>query len=419
MAKNSTALSAKVTLQPETEEFAAAHLKLCPTCDTLNQVPELKAGQKAFCHNCDKVLSTFKKEMVSRTLAFSISGLILLTVTLFLPIMDFTLGGQNSFNTLLNGVLGLFDSGFWWLSTLVLFCSVIFPLVQFFLLSAICLCVSFNRFTSRLAPMLKLQAWLSDWAMLDVYLLGIIVGFVKVSDFGGLLAEPGLWFFIVSLICMIGAVASFNPEQVWQRIESPPEPEAEKKQKLCLSCEYRLPVEADQCPRCYSTVRPYKHDAINRTWALTLTGMILLIPANILPVMNVTSFGRVEADTIASGIISLLNQGMLPIAILVFMASMVIPFLKLLSLTWILISIHWNKVDNPKQETLLYSAVSAIGRWSMLDLFMISILVALVNMGIIANVQADSGATAFASAVVITMLAAESFDPRLIWKKRQ
>ncbi|HYQ91116.1 MAG TPA: paraquat-inducible protein A [Candidatus Competibacteraceae bacterium] len=158
-----------------------------------------------------------------------------------------------------------------------------------------------------------------------------------------------------------------------------------------------------------------KPDSVARTWALTLTAAILYIPANVFPVMTVVSMGRKEPDTILSGVEALIAADMWPIALLVFFASITVPMLKLISLTYLLLSVQRKSRWRPRDRTVLYRITEAVGRWSMIDIFMISILVALVRLGNIATFEASPGAIAFAAVVVITMFAAMSFDPRLIW----
>jgi paraquat-inducible protein A len=170
-----------------------------------------------------------------------------------------------------------------------------------------------------------------------------------------------------------------------------------------------------RCPRCGARLHLRKPNSLARAWALTLTAFILYIPANVLPVMAVVSLGKGEPDTILSGVMLMIALGMWPIALVVFIASIAVPVLKLVILTYLLLSVQRRSRWRPRDRTVMYRMTEAVGRWSMIDIFMISILVALVNLGNIASITAGPGAIAFASVVVITMLAALSFDPRLIW----
>jgi paraquat-inducible protein A len=154
---------------------------------------------------------------------------------------------------------------------------------------------------------------------------------------------------------------------------------------------------------------------LTRTWALLLTAAVLYIPANLLPIMTVNSLGKGQSDTIMSGVIELVNYGMLPIAAVVFVASILVPTFKLVGIALLLYSVQRHQPMSPRQRVLMYRFIEWIGRWSMLDIFVIAILVALVNFGSLASIVPGYGAMAFASVVVLTMLAALTFDPRLIW----
>ena len=169
------------------------------------------------------------------------------------------------------------------------------------------------------------------------------------------------------------------------------------------------------CTRCGAVVHGRRPNSIVRTWALLITASILYIPANVLPIMTVSTLGQGSPDTIMSGVITLLKHGMLPIAAVVFIASILVPTFKLVGLGLLLYSVQRRQPLSARQRIWMYRFIEFIGRWSMLDIFVIAILVAVVNFGRIASVEANLGAVAFASVVILTMLAALTFDPRLIW----
>jgi paraquat-inducible protein A len=158
-----------------------------------------------------------------------------------------------------------------------------------------------------------------------------------------------------------------------------------------------------------------KTNSLTRTWALTIAAFIFYIPANVLPITVVTSLGKTQADTIMSGVIYFVQTGMWPIALVIFVASVAVPLLKLFVLTFLLISVQRKSRWRPEDRTRLYRIAEAVGRWSMVDIFVVTILVALVKLGGLATIDAGPAATYFAAVVVTTMFAAMSFDPRLIW----
>ncbi len=183
-----------------------------------------------------------------------------------------------------------------------------------------------------------------------------------------------------------------------------------------LSLARRMPPGSHAvCSRCGTTLHFRKPNSLARTWALTLTAFILYIPANLLPIMTVISYGEGAPDTIMSGVIHLIEAEMYPIALLVFFASVTVPVAKLMAISYLLISVQKKSRWRPKDRTVMYRVTESIGRWSMLDIFMIALLAALVKLGAIATIEPGLGAVCFAGVVVITMFAAMSFDPRLIW----
>ncbi len=169
------------------------------------------------------------------------------------------------------------------------------------------------------------------------------------------------------------------------------------------------------CPRCDALLHTRIPHSLAKTTALVLAATFMYIPANILPIMNVTYLGSGQTDTIMGGIIHLFMEGMWPLALIVFVASIVVPLLKLLVMGGLLLSVKFGSCWRPAQRTHLFHITEFIGRWSMVDIFVLAILVALVQFGNIASVDAGLGALSFAAVVILTMFAAHTFDPRLIW----
>jgi paraquat-inducible protein A len=173
--------------------------------------------------------------------------------------------------------------------------------------------------------------------------------------------------------------------------------------------------DAAHCPRCGARLHVRKPDSIARTWAFLLAAMILYIPANVLPVTDTHTLVSEEADTIMSGVVFLWTSGSWPLAVVVFVASIVVPMLKIIALIFLLVSVQKRSAWQPMQRTRLYRLVELVGRWSMLDIYVITFLVALVQLRALATIRAGPAAACFGAVVVLTMCATMSFDPRLIW----
>jgi paraquat-inducible protein A len=187
----------------------------------------------------------------------------------------------------------------------------------------------------------------------------------------------------------------------------------------CESCHLVSSVgngeEPGFCPRCGETLEVRRHRSVETTWALTCAAAICYIPANLLPVLTTSTPAGSEGDTIMGGVIFLYTSGSWPLALVVLIASVIIPLGKLASIAYLLISVQRASNKNNRQRTRLYRMVAFIGRWSMLDVFVDTFTVALVQLQPLMSVTPGPGVLFFAAVVVLTMLAAESFDPRMIW----
>ncbi len=187
---------------------------------------------------------------------------------------------------------------------------------------------------------------------------------------------------------------------------------------VCTNCRATVrEIGADRsfCPRCYARLHERKPRSIAITTALLLTAALLYIPANVLPVMHTHTLFSDNDDTIMSGVISLAHSGSWPVAVVVFFASIVVPLLKLIAMGEILFAVARRSVRHPQQRSRLFRIVEFVGRWSMLDVYAVSLLVALVQVQTFASIEVRPGALAFAAVVVLTMLAVQSFDERLLW----
>ncbi|GAB6909813.1 Paraquat-inducible protein A [Desulfosarcina cetonica] len=177
----------------------------------------------------------------------------------------------------------------------------------------------------------------------------------------------------------------------------------------------KIPASHVHCPRCGGRLHLRKPNSISRTWACVIAAMIFYIPANLLPVTVTTYLGRSQADTIMSGVIYFMKSGSWGIAGIIFVASIVVPIAKLMVLSGLMFSVQRRSRWRPLERAHLYRLTETIGRWSMLDVFVVTVLVALVRLGYLSTIEAGPGVVYFAAVVVLTMIAAMTFDPRLIW----
>ena len=169
------------------------------------------------------------------------------------------------------------------------------------------------------------------------------------------------------------------------------------------------------CPRCHARLHQRKDNSLARTWAFLLAATVCYVPANVLPVMQTTSLGATQTDTILSGVIYLLTHGQWPLALIVFIASVVVPVAKILLLAFLAVTIQRRSRWRIRARARIYRIVEFVGRWSMVDVYVVTVLAALVYMGNLARVTPQPGVVFFGAVVVLTMVAAMTFDPRLMW----
>lgn len=187
----------------------------------------------------------------------------------------------------------------------------------------------------------------------------------------------------------------------------------------CHLCHKLAPATEHECPRCGSALHVRKQDIMNRTLALLFTACLLYIPANVFPIMYTDQFGNTIESTILGGVIILIQMHSYPIALIIFIASVMVPLGKIFMLFYLCWVAKRGRLASPRQMTRAYAITELIGKWSMIDVFVVFILVALVNLGQVITMRPGIAAVAFAGLVVVTMLAAESFDPRVFWDQQE
>lgn len=404
-------------------------LTQCLECDLLQRNPVLPTGAAAHCARCGALLHRHQPHSLERTLALTLAGLILFLIANTFPFLSLELRSQTQETTLITGVLALYREGMGGLAAVVFFTSILSPGLQLGLLLLILLPLRLGRLPPGFARLFRQVRALAPWGMMDVFMLGILVSTVKLAAMAALVPGPGLYAFGLLIFVLAAAQASLDPDIVWSRIPLPApirrRPEPGEPCLSCPVCELVVPMRAVKapggrcfCPRCGQILHRRKPRSLQRTLALLLAAAILYIPANLLPIMEVTSLGRIQSDTILSGALYLIETGMWPLALVVIVASLCVPLFKLVMLGLLLVSVRQRWAWRPVERTRLYRLLELVGRWSMVDIFVVTILVALVQLGNLANVVAQPGAAFFAAVVVLTMLATMSFDPRLIWDLR-
>lgn len=402
-------------------------LRECPDCGQMHSVPlVLPRRGLAQCLRCGGVLRRMRPNPLTRTLALAIAGLMLLIAALLTPMLTMSFYGLERQAAVLTGAHVLEARGPWALGVVIFLTVGVMPATKLGSLILVLGGLRLPRPPPGLRLVFRLYERIVPWAMIEVFLIGVMVAYSQASSYGRVDAGVALYLIGALVLVMVATDATLDAEAVWQALARAHAPTPAPARALsgdgvliaCRGC--RLVSLAsgdgrDRCPRCRHRLRRRKPNSLVRGWALVIAATILYIPANIYPVMTLVYLGRGTPHTILGGVEELIDKQLWPLAVIIFMASFTVPLLKLVSLAVMLLNVHFGWAGLLHDRTRLYRIITAIGRWSMIDIFMLSALVALVRMGFLASVQVQIGAVAFAAVVILTMLATESFDPRLMW----
>ena len=390
----------------------------CPDCGLAQSLPVVPHHSVADCARCGGALVRRLPGGVSAALALALTAALLLFPANFLPLMVVTFRGAERQNLTITGATALWDAGFPALGTLVALFSVAVPMLWLLALLPSLFLVLRGKRRPWLGWLFRQADRLRPWAMTEVYLLGGLVAYSRIRDVAGVEIAAGGWAFVAFALMVLAVDAVLDRPIIWHAIG----PDAlggtaEGDVIDCLDCGLIAPLDAEGtlCPRCAARLHWRKPGSYMLTAAFTGAAFMLYVLANILPILQIVRFGREEPSTIFSGVRELLEAGLWPLALIVFLASIAVPLIKLTGLTWFLLAIRRGFTQRVMARTRLHRFIENIGRWSNIDVFMLSILTALVQFGNLTRVDAEPGAVAFAAVVLLTMLASKAFDPRLMW----
>lgn len=397
------------------------HLRECPGCGLLQGVPALAPGTSARCPRCSATLRRVTAHRRDHIAALTLAALVLLVVMCSTNLMSVQKAGIRHVANLFSGPDELVRRHMAALAAVVLFVTIVAPLGR---IGALLYVLVRSHERSPPPHLRRLYAWaekLRPWSMLDVFVLGVFVAYVKLGDVVTIGLSTGVYSLFALTFVLVWIDSALDRHALWEALD-----QASRAFSGVISTDDPIGCEVcgfinarhsehQRCQRCDSRVHPRKPNSIARTWALVLAAAVLYVPANFFPVLTVVQLGAGQPSTIIGGIRELISSRMYPLAALVFFASILVPALKLLGLTFMLVMTQTRSVVWLRDRTRLYRVVAFVGRWSMIDIFMESLLGALVIFGSVITIQPGIGAIAFCSVVILTMFAAETFDPRLMW----
>lgn len=420
-----------------------SHLIACHECDLLIRDPlpgRLPEAAEVCCPRCGARLYRVTRGSLNRALALALAACIVFVIANAFPIASIDAQGHRNESTLLGAVHLLWQQDMMLLAVLVCVTTVIVPALELLVFGWVLLLLRLGRplqTLRRLPHALRMVLHARPWSMIEVFMLGVLVSLVKLSHLANLTTGVALWAYASLMVLLAALSATVDVRKLWAGIPfrhllsvdestirlatgADAEPTAAvlgwASCHVCglLSAKPAQQVHAD-CPRCAAPLHARTPASLSSAWALLLAAAILFIPANLLPIMETGSIFGAQRDTILSGVAFLWTSGSWPLALLVFIASIVVPLFKLLALGILLLSVQRGATHYRHARTRLYRVLEVVGRWSMLDIYVVTILSALVQIQSLASISVGPGAVAFGGVVVLTMLATLRFDPRLIW----
>lgn len=399
----------------------------CQSCGLLQSVPPLAPGVSAHCSRCGTTVHRGRRHPLEHSLALTLAALVLLTLMCATTLMSVETAGIVLYAGLFSGPVELVQRGMAALAVVVVFVTVLAPFGKLLGTLYVLLGLHMARPPRHLRRVFVLVERLSPWSMIEIFVFGVLVAYVKLGDLVTIRLGTGIFALFVLTFVMVWADSALDRQAIWEALDrssladgTPREPVTHPTNGAigCESCDLvSVPTAGLEahCPRCGSALHDRKPNSLARTWALVLAAAILYVPANLYPVLTVMQLGAGSPSTILGGVQELISSRMYPLAALVFFASIAVPMLKLVGLTVMLITTQIGRAEWLRDRTRLYHFVRWIGRWSMIDIFMESLLGALVRFGSVITIEPGFGAIAFCAVVILTMLAAETFDPRLMW----
>ena len=379
-------------------------------------LPVLGRKQTAMCRRCDSTLAGPATGRVESPLALAGGALLLLLAAIAWPLMTVSSLGAARQSWLHTCVSALWDQGFFSLASLVAAFTVALPCAYLLMLIWVLLALRFD-FGGPLGSLFRWVQHLRPWMMIEVYLVGCFVAYSRIKVVATIEIGVGGWCLLGASLLFLLTLTQLDERTVWESLPVDAAIGKGNETIACTVCDLIVTgaVDGGHCPRCAATLHVRKPDAIRRTTALVITGFLLYVPANVIPVLTTVRLGRSDENTILSGVLELVHNDLWPLAIIVFSASIILPLLKLCGLTWMLIATHLRSRRLLVGRTRFYRMIDLVGRWSNIDVFAVSVLIAALRFGALTEVHAGTGLVAFAAVVIITMVATSVFDTRLMW----
>ncbi|RUO26835.1 paraquat-inducible protein A [Aliidiomarina minuta] len=405
--------------------MARKRWRACPECDLVVALPALRAGHSASCPRCRRELTYRARMPAERVLAYASAAIVMLLLTLPYPFLTFSLGGMQENIILLDTVTALRQSDWPLLGLLIAMSIIVLPGMYLLAVAYVYGSVASRHYWPGSVWLARAISHIKPWLMTDVFLVGVLISLVKLLTLADIGFGWSFWAFCGYVVLMAKTVSNVDSDWLWFALQDEPAPptgtqlgEEAWSQHLvgCNICGLLNRPEDIHCRRCARKIRIPGSHSVERTVALLVTAAILYVPANVYIMMSTITVGGVVESTIMGGVVQMLEMGSYLVAAVIFFASIVIPVLKIVVLGWLCYVVRYGQPMSMQRRARWYRVTEFIGRWSMIDVFVVAIMVALIQAGVILSISPGPAAAAFAAVVILTMLAAMSFDPKALWQ---
>ncbi|ROO27913.1 PqiA/YebS family transporter subunit [Salinisphaera japonica] len=403
----------------------AERLVVCRACDWVVTLPVRAPGQAARCPRCRHHLTEAAQRDAQRPLAWGIATLVTLGLVFCFSFLSFSAYGVGHVMAFGDTLHALIADDYAELAVILLAFTALFPGLYLAALIYLCSAVQLGRTLPGQVVIARALRPIEPWMMSDVFIVGVLVALIKIISLASIHIHTGFVAFCLFSVLMLRTVTLIDWTSLWDvlaprgSLPTKIRPGATGRAQGLVACHgCDTPFMADRgpcCPRCGKRHVLHRVNRIQLTWALLITATLAYIPANVYPVLSTIQLGNAEPQTIAGGVMHLLHAGDWPIALVIFVASIVVPISKIVALAWLCLAARRPRARASLSRTRLFHITEKIGRWSMIDVFVVATLTTLVQAGSLMSIAPGPGAVAFALVVILTMIAAHTFDTRLLW----
>jgi paraquat-inducible protein A len=407
-------------------EIIPEHVEICPYCDTIMKVPELGEGDRFTCDVCGSSITHLAHKPVIKPFVYSLVSIFLFVCVEIMPFMKISMGGNMIEMNIREAATSIINDEYRFLGIFIYCCMQLFPLVCLLIVGFIYGFFLCHKYPPFLRPLARLFFKLKEWSMIEVFLVATLVSMVKLISMVDMSLQGGFFCFCLFIFFYVVVISSVDQWFVWNRLVrldrfmnfSYLAGQRAYRENLirCETCEAINSKRSDRCLCCGHRIEQRKKHSQQKCLAFLIAAMVMYIPANTMPIMITEYMGNASESTILDGVIYMWETGSYPVAVIIFVASVFVPVVKIAILLSLWMCIQFNRFRSTKYKTRLYHMTEFIGKWSMVDVFVVAILTALIHMGSLMSIYPGTASLSFCAVVILTMLSANSFDSRYLWE---